>query len=274
MLTINNYYDIMSLNMSDLEKNESISLKHDRLTDLINYRNRNEGRVNAYAETHRCSWDEAISALHVMDPDDLSAYGLKIGEDGYSMVLALDPTGYLTEDTEGVDEQFEKQFGIPNDDDEKKYVSKDTSVTFSFNELVKLSEGCGIPIKKYCEMNGIDLIESVEHQMTDIFYYKMDLLETAQPGLNKSEIDSLSAAVDIAGFVASSSGSDVYMQDVRDKVLKFIRLGSEHENPKPNAQELDMIQEFENRFCGANNALSRHEIVKKIKEYREYLDKK
>lgn len=85
------------LDLGDDEFNASKAIekkhdnKHDELLKLVSIYRKAVIDVESYAMNHRCSWGEAVKCLGIVDPDDMSLYGIKKRDDDSYELISSEP---------------------------------------------------------------------------------------------------------------------------------------------------------------------------------------
>lgn len=133
--------------MSEFEKSLDLKPTDYELKSRIAELKKAEAAVDSYADNHRCSWLDAISALGVLDPDEPENYGLLRNDDGtYGY-----PYDVTQESFNGLHPESDKNI---DEDDRLEYINRNGD-NLSFNQINRDADSQGLPLWNYMKMHGI-----------------------------------------------------------------------------------------------------------------------
>jgi len=139
---------------------------------------------------------------------------------------------------------------------------------YSSDEIESLAERSGLSFYKYCERHDIVSVTPFMDSELDASTAAIRQIElTENPIYIPAEIRYLRFAIDVAFCMDTISGVKSMVQDIDDALLKVLRLGSIHDDPRPNDQEIASIEGFKKKICGPENAVNRYNCQKAIEEY-------
>lgn len=187
--------------------------------------------------------------------------GVHSGDDYCSPEYRRRTAGYIYEQDSEPDD-------IPTMYTVLKKGSRHFGDVYSSDQVESLAEQSGLSFYKYCERYDIVSITPFMDSELDASTAAIRQIElTEDPTFIPAEIRHLRFAIDIAYCMDTISGVKSMVEDIDDALLKVLRLGSIHNDPKPNDQEAASIEGFKKKICGPENAINRHNCLKAIDEY-------